>query len=179
MFNLKMGMTKQEVEAVTGELTKVGTIYNPSYSYSSLGTGNVSKLEHGFLVTSVNIHPIHGLYYMEASKKVRTDGFGTELKILYNEVQQFLDGKYGDNGGRDVKRVVQDFLSEEGYWYRTSYCFDDEDSKYRAEKLIHMIVLDGYASSYRPATEGWIKVKYFGLAFIQIHGIKKSQADQF
>lgn len=111
MFDLKMGMTKKEVESVLGRLIYAKDYGNAKNYATHRAKSVLTTFADNFEVVSVIIHPEHGLTKVNVSKHVKTNNFGVEVKETYRSTIRSLSKKYG-------KGYVFDELLPRSRWNR-------------------------------------------------------------
>ncbi len=110
-FGLKFGMTFAEVEAVLGrdvlDADRKEDDELRAYRWS-VGDNGGKK---GWQVARVYIHPSDGLFQFMCVNVVKTDGWGTELKITYKDALNALNETYGK--GDEIDRLAPGSLWDE------------------------------------------------------------------
>lgn len=88
-FGLRMGMTLQELQAITA------LVEDRPFEF---GTSSVAESHPDFKRYTLGITPLHGLCMVSAvTGVIPTNGYGEEVRDAFNQYRAALDKKYGSS----------------------------------------------------------------------------------
>jgi hypothetical protein len=163
-FGIDFGMALEQVEQISK--TKPENIGDDWYIITPPNT------HEQFEIYLIQIHPTYGVYFIKAiGRDIRTNGHGTELISLFNNLVSNIERTYGNYLRRDLLNPESIFTESQYFMFTLSrgdreliVFWDREEGSRMPDDMLAIIM---YAEA-RISSIGYIIIEYYSINYKKI-----------